>query len=224
MIFFDLDDTLLDYRATEKKAALALLNHSPEQFLPWWSRLAEHYYGEFLKGKISFDDQRRCRVKEIFGGAGISLDDPAADAAVKVYLEHFNGSETLFEDVLPALDRLSGRRLGIITNGDMIHQRAKLVHLGILGRFEVIVISEEVGVNKPDAGIFTWAARQAGEKVQDCIHVGDRLDNDALGAHAAGFKLGVWMTRENGATAGVEIPEGVTVIHALTDLPGLIGG
>ena len=225
MIFFDIDNTLLDYAVTEKKAALGFLHHfkgilpyPDEAFAALWSQLTTTHFNEFLKGQISFVEQRRRRVRDVFSGARVELSDDEADRTMRVYLDYFESSETLFPDAIPVLDALKNLRLGIISNGEPSHQRTKISHMGIAGRFEVIAISDEVGAAKPDAAIFHWAARQAGEAPEACWHVGDLLDTDALGAVSAGFQLGIWINRSGKPAEPISLPERVCEIHALAEL------
>jgi putative hydrolase of the HAD superfamily len=230
MIFFDIDNTLLDYPETEKRAALAFLHHYQGKlpyadgiFVPFWKHLTETYFNDYLKGNISFIEQRRRRIRDVFSGADIQLNDEEADQTMRVYLDYFESNESLFPDVLPVLDALKDRRLGIISNGEPSHQRTKINHLGIRERFEVIAISDEVGAAKPDAAIFHWAAAQAGLKPEACCHVGDLLDTDAMGAHASGFRLGIWINRSLLTAGPVQIPQGVCEINKLDELLPLLG-
>jgi putative hydrolase of the HAD superfamily len=130
----------------------------------------------------------------------------------------------LFDDVLPCLDALGDRRIGVITNGEDGPQRAKLAALGLDGRVEPVVCSGAVGVAKPDARIFGIACDAAGIPADRACYVGDRLRTDATGAARAGLR-GIWLDR-----AGVASPdelaeaeqEGVAVIRSLAAVPALV--
>jgi putative hydrolase of the HAD superfamily len=229
VIFFDIDNTLLDYTTTGDIAALCFLEHfkndlsyTADEFLPFWNQATEKYYDKFLQGQISFLEQRRCRVRDVFSRAGILLEDEMADSVVRIYLDAFEANTTLFYDVLPVLDALKNERLGIISNGEPSHQRHKLDRLGIRDRFGIIAISDEIGAAKPDPAIFLWATQQAGERPADCIHVGDLLDTDAIGAHTAGFSWGVWINREKKLTILSPLPDGVCEIHHFSEILSLI--
>jgi putative hydrolase of the HAD superfamily len=229
MIFFDIDNTLLDHATTESRAALGFLHHfdhtlpySDAAFVTLWRQLTETHFNAFLKGEISFIEQRRRRIRDVFSGADMVLDDLEADRTMQVYLDYFESNETLFPEVIPVLDALKDERLGIISNGDPVFQRTKLNHLGIVERFEVVAISDEVGTAKPEAGIFQWAAGQAGLKPEACVHVGDLLDTDALGACSAGFRMGAWVNREKILVDTSLFPEGVYEIYHLGELLPLL--
>ncbi|MBW8821153.1 MAG: HAD family hydrolase, partial [Streptomyces sp.] len=116
-------------------------------------------------------------------------------------------------------------RIGLITNGDLAAQTAKLRATGLLPRIEHVIASGEVGVAKPDAAIFARACEVFGVPQESAAYIGDRLATDALGASAAGL-LGVWLDRAGAATEeqlGAARAAGVPVIRSLGELPALLG-
>jgi putative hydrolase of the HAD superfamily len=79
-------------------------------------------------------------------------------------------------------------RLGIVTNGSGVAQRAKLAALGLEGLFAPLIISEEVGFRKPDARIFELAIADWGAPAEAVIFVGDDPVADIAGAAAVGMR------------------------------------
>ena len=219
MIFFDIDDTLLNNTAAERDAAAKFyflhretLKEPEDEFIDRWRTTTEHFIQRYISGELSFQGQRRERLRQIFGEK-ISLSDTEADSMFEAYLGFYESSWQLFPDVTACLAELDGTRLGIISNGNAVQQRKKLSSLEIFEKFATIVISEEVGISKPDPGIFEFACRKAGVTPSDCWHIGDDLRADALGSISAGLK-GIWLNR-NGS-------ESVTGIPAMTSLDQLI--
>ena len=86
--------------------------------------------------------------------------------------------------------RSAGIKVGVLTNGFAQIQRRKLSAIG----FEDIdvVVSEDVGVMKPDTGIFDVAAEQMALSPQSLLMVGNRYDSDVIGGNAAGWRT-VWL-------------------------------
>jgi 2-haloacid dehalogenase len=79
--------------------------------------------------------------------------------------------------------------LGIVTNGIVHVQKQRLSKSGLEPYFKFMVISDEVGVAKPDRRIFDFALNRAGQPVpENVLMVGDRLPADILGAQRAGIK------------------------------------
>lgn len=219
-IFFDLDETLLDHVNAERKAALDFharfrseLRQPAEDFAAQWHALAEQWFELYGKGKTTFEGQRRERLRAIFGAL---MSDSDADARFGTYIEVYERHWSIFPDVLPCLAALKGRRLGIITNGVPEQQLRKLQKLGIASHFSAVICSAEVGVAKPDPGIFHIAARRFQAEPQDCVYVGDRLETDAIAASKAGM-TGIWLQRGALPTA-----EGVLSISSLDALPKIV--
>ncbi len=95
----------------------------------------------------------------------------------------------LFPEVRTVLARLSGRyELGIISNFDR-RLRVILDELALTPLFRHVVISSEVGADKPDAWIFQEALRLAGAEPHEALHVGDEPAADWEGAERAGLHV-----------------------------------
>jgi HAD superfamily hydrolase (TIGR01509 family) len=77
-------------------------------------------------------------------------------------------------------------RLGLIANQGP-ECREHLKSLGLLDRFEVVALSEEVGLFKPDEGLFRTALSLAGVPATRALMVGDRPDNDVAPAVRLGM-------------------------------------
>lgn len=103
-------------------------------------------------------------------------------------------------DVLTYLKQ-KGFRMALVTNGWTRFQRMKLEKINISDFFEEILISQEVGIDKPNPAIFRMAADRLGLSVSDCLFVGDDPKIDISGARAAGMDC-LWITKgENTAGA-----------------------
>ncbi len=78
--------------------------------------------------------------------------------------------------------------VGLITNfNDGPMQRQKIRGAGLEGQFDGVYISGEVGVWKPEPGIFEYAANDLGVDPRDCVHIGNNVQSDVEGALAAGM-------------------------------------
>jgi putative hydrolase of the HAD superfamily len=89
--------------------------------------------------------------------------------------------------------RFAGFRLGIISNFDL-RLRDILKHVGVLDFFEQIIISSQIGADKPSPRIFQAAIERFGVEPQEMLHVGDDKVSDGDGAREMGmqtFILGV---------------------------------
>ncbi len=222
-VFFDIDDTLIDDAAATRAGAAGVfdkyrdrLDGADEHLMQRWNTLLDHHFNRFLRGETSFIGQRRARIRDLFGLAPGQMPDAEVDAVHTAYEECKEGARRLLPDAIETLDALAGFRLGVISNGSSTQQRQKLASVGIRDRFAVVVISGDIGVAKPQSEIFQAACDAVGASPSGCMHVGDRLDVDALGARDAGL-TGVWFDPRGRGGA----PAGVPTIARLSDLPAL---
>lgn len=235
VVLFDLDDTLFAHRESVEagirahRAALGgeLGAADPVSEFARWNALEEEHYHRYLAGEIDFHGQRRARARAFVAPYGIELDDTAAEAWFEDYLVHYENTWALHADVEGCFAAIAPRALGIITNGDLAFQSAKIVGTGLDALIPVtdVIASGEVGVAKPDARIFEIAAAHFGAAPAEACYVGDRLHTDAIGAARAGL-LGVWIDRAGVATEeqlAEAAAEGVPVIRTLAELPELLG-
>ena len=126
-------------------------------------------------------------------------------------------------EVLVAL-RSRGLRLAMVTNGDRDLQRRKARGSGLLPLFEHVVVSGQLGLGKPEPGIFHHALGLLGVEPDAAVMVGDSLARDVRGALGAGIRA-VWVER-SGAWSALEgpaprepLPAGA---HRIADLRGLL--
>ncbi|WEG07572.1 HAD family hydrolase [Microbacterium horticulturae] len=148
--------------------------------------------------------------------ATVGVDDPTAtEAAVRLHVQLESSAHELYPEAAEVLTALRSRGIltAIITNGPSAVQRAKLERVGLDG-FEAVIVSGEVGMEKPDAGIFRTALDRLGVDAAATVHVGDNQSADVAGASSAGLTA-VWINR-TGAEK-MSDPD-----HAITDLRGLL--
>ena len=234
---FDLDDTLLAHRAAVdlairnyRRALGPALAAGPDDVTESarWTALEELHYHRYLSGELNFEGQRQARARGFVDPYGVTLTDSEATHWFDTYFEAYRAAWHLHDDALACLDALDARspaaRIGIITNGELAFQTAKINTVGITDRVEHLVASGEFGYTKPDSRIFQHACERFGVAPADALYVGDRLATDALGAADAGL-TGVWLDRErNATTAQLEEARaaGVPVIHSLSELAALL--
>ncbi|KAF8068398.1 kin-1 [Scenedesmus sp. PABB004] len=109
--------------------------------------------------------------------------------------EHYTrpSAWALAPGAVPALERLRGAgvRLACVSNFDT-RLRPLLDDLGVAGLFDAIIVSAEVGAEKPNPVIFDAALARLGTRPGDAVHVGDDRRNDVWGARDAGVAAWLW--------------------------------
>jgi HAD superfamily hydrolase (TIGR01549 family) len=137
--------------------------------------------------------------------------------AVEVVLGGFRAQD-LYPDALPTLRGLreQGYRTAVIAN-QRTERKEQLRSLGV--EAEVMLMSGEMGVEKPDPAFFRMALRSLGAPHPGVVaYVGDRIDNDVRPAAAAGMRA-VWLRRGPwGVIPREEPPEAHLVVGSLAEL------
>ena len=90
--------------------------------------------------------------------------------------------------------------LGIVSNGNSYPET-----LGVEKYFQFVILAQNVGVEKPDPGIFHLAVERAGCLPDEFLYVGDSQEEDVLGARRAGIRV-AWYNRMN-AQLQPDIPQ-----------------
>ena len=95
----------------------------------------------------------------------------------------------IFEHTVPLLKELKKRGLlvGVITNGPSYLQNHKMDESGLREYCDIVVVSGDLGVHKPDKRIFELTAERLGLKCEECVYVGDHPINDIQGALSSGM-------------------------------------
>ena len=133
--------------------------------------------------------------------------------------------ESLQPDARRALEALAaGYRLGVLANQEA-WIRDTMARDGIDRFFDVWAVSGELGVEKPDPGIFEHALQEASVPAPRCAMVGDRLDNDIVAAKRHGMR-GVWLLRGEAPPHPTEeqLARVDASVRTLDELPAALGG
>jgi putative hydrolase of the HAD superfamily len=111
-----------------------------------------------------------------------------------------------------------GLKLGVISNGSTDSQNTKLEVMGIRHLFSVVLISEEVGIKKPDPRIFRMGLEKLAVNASEAIFIGDNPVLDVAGAMAVGIRA-VWLNcGEIEPPGDVHCPERITSFDQVVGL------
>lgn len=231
-IFFDLDSTLLDnthhhraledacHQVTERVPGLEaerLLKANQEV----WNLIRARIMTALMQGNMDSATATRETWRRTLAACGYE-DDATVELAAQAYQQAERRHYRLYDDVSGLVHALrqANMPLALITNGPSGMQRNKLNALGIERWFKAVAISGEVGVGKPNPGIFYMVLREMNFEPSDVWFVGDSLENDIAGANAAGI-TSVWLNRD-GALRDETTPKPDIEIGALTDFHSLL--
>lgn len=190
---FDLDETLLDrtgslrdFATWQAKGMLRTYVNDTDYFIERFIKLDEN--GMVWKDKVyaSLIDE-------------FNITDWSVDELLSTYLLTFcafckprNGAETAIREFAS-----HGFKIGLVTNGKTPFQERNFRTLGFTNWFDCVVVSEAVGMRKPERSIFEHACRIADADIEKSIFIGDNPNADMKGSKAAGMKT-IYVPRDPG--------------------------
>lgn len=194
-IFIDLDDTLLDtvhntvatLRELYADYELAGYFGSFDTFFNTFQTNNLNNWRLYERNQITKDDLIRNR----FIGAFRSVDEIDDNKALEInedYIERIVKKDTLIDGARELLDYLKPKyKISTISNGFTEMQFRKIESAGLSSYFHKVILSDEVGINKPHPGIFDYALRESGVKRENAIMIGDNYFSDIAGASDSGI-------------------------------------
>ncbi|GJM42012.1 MAG: haloacid dehalogenase [Ardenticatenaceae bacterium] len=221
-LLFDVDNTLLDFDKTE---AMALETSFAQHEIPFpaeakqrYHKINQIYWQRLERKEITPELLRIGRFQELFNELGIRFD---AESFATSYLKQLGQQAPLVAGAETVLESLNGRfQLGIITNGLADVQHPRLEKSGLKQHFSPIIISQEIGVSKPNPGIFDAAFAQMNQPAKaEVLIIGDSLSSDMTG----GINYGIdtcWFN-PNGKRTDLPITH---EISQLNQLPHILNG
>ncbi len=199
-IGFDLDGTLLDSDPAEEDAFVKMWefvtgNPCPDAALATYLEELEAISRAWDEGLVSANELGGPAIRRAAVKAGLHADPAQLPALEEIYLQVAASHGHLFPEVPLCLERLLGTLpLAILTNGPAELQRRKVEGAGLNRWVDVIHISGQTGVAKPDIAAFERLAAEVGCAPNRMAFLGDSAGSDILGASKAAMRT-VWINR-----------------------------
>jgi YjjG family noncanonical pyrimidine nucleotidase len=219
---FDADGTLFDYDAAE---IAAIAQTFAVYDLPYELAYGERYrqinhtfWQRFERQDVTLAELRVGRFQQLFAELGTAVD---VESFAQSYLSQLAAQSQLFPGAEALIRELHGRyRLALITNGLADVQFPRLERSGFRSCFEAVIVSDEVGVGKPDPAIFDVAfARMEWPTKEQVLIIGDGLTSDMQG----GINYGIdtcWLNLNGKSANGLPITYEISQLADLTKLLG----
>ncbi|HLB44010.1 MAG TPA: HAD family hydrolase, partial [Candidatus Limnocylindrales bacterium] len=188
-VLFDLDGTLLDRRETFRR-------HLGRQIGRFGDLFGGRSTAEQVERMVALDRNGETPRPQFYEQVEADLGLPGG-AAARLHDDfeaHFPETCVATSNAHRTLDRLrsAGLTLGLITNGRVLMQDRKIDRLDVRRFFDVILISEAVGIRKPDPRIFAAALDALGGIAPAAAaYVGDNPEPDVGGARRSGL-VAIW--------------------------------
>jgi HAD superfamily hydrolase (TIGR01549 family) len=200
---FDLDDTIYDHRnaclcglAALRSRYSALRTSSVGELEVEYDTFLNRLHPLTLGGQLDPQTARRERVRLLFSSHGEDLSAGEAHRRASAYRAAYLASERAIPGAPAVIRALSqaGYPIGVVTNNAVRGQRRKLKVCRVDQFVRALVISQAVGVSKPNPEIFRIALRRLGAFPRQTVMVGDSFESDVRGAQAAGLSA-IWFNR-----------------------------
>lgn len=221
LVLIDLDDTLFDYPKTEKTAfrntfeelgffvKSELSNDKKEEI---YEKVKDRYkdvnlqlWKDLEKGAVDKDRLKVVRFEKIIEEFDLKYDPYEMS---ELYLKKLGEGIFPFETTEKLCEYLHSKyKVGIVTNGIKEVQHSRIENSTIAKYIDKIIISDEVGVNKPDKRIFEYAMNyfEIMDK-SEVIMIGDSLGADIKGGQNAGIDT-CWVNLRNNVNDTGIIPK-----------------
>lgn len=189
-LLFDLDDTLLDFGATENEALHKLFAEQHIELTPeikaYYKKLNDRLWQEFELGKMEREEVVNSRFTLLFEHYGLKVDGAALEGRYRTFLSEghhlIEGAVELMQDIYEQFD------LYVVTNGESKTQYKRLKDSGLERYFKDVFISEEVGHQKPTKEFFDYVFSKIEPfDRESTLIVGDSLTADVTGGYNAGI-------------------------------------
>jgi 5'-nucleotidase len=210
-VLFDADETLFHFDAF--KGLQLMFSRFNVEFtvedFQQYQRVNKPLWVDYQDGRLTAKQLQNTRFETWAQKISVSTQRLNSD-----FLSAMADICTLLPGAQELIDTLTGRvNMGIITNGFTELQTIRLQKVGFGERFSPLVISEQVGLAKPDVGIFEHAFARMGHPARESIlMVGDNPHSDIQGGLNAGIDT-CWLNRH-----GENQPEGITPHYEVRSL------
>ena len=209
-ILWDVDNTLLDFKAAERVALQTCfarfgLGDCSDERIARYSELNTRWWKRLENGEVTKAQLLPGRFQEFFAAEGIPFTD--YDAFNDSYQLLLGETVVFFDHGYELVRDLKeqGLRQYAVTNGTLIAQRRKLRNSGLDKLFDGVFISEEVGAEKPSPDFFSTVLSAIGPcEKEELLLVGDSLTSDMRGGLWAGLPCCWYNPKGQPVPAGME--------------------
>lgn len=199
-IFFDLDDTIWNFSANSSKSLRKLYEISPilrklfpkiEDFIDTYHIHNSRLWDMYSKALVTTQQLKLERWRATLATRQFEVLTAVCEELDRNYLDILAQQTEMIPGVEEMLQKLTKTYLlGVLSNGFSKTQYKKLQYSGLQKYITRTIVSEEIGINKPDKRIFEYAIQETGA-TSPFIMVGDHPVTDILGALQAGWKA-IW--------------------------------
>jgi 2-haloacid dehalogenase len=189
-LFFDIDDTLLDFQATEKEALRALFAEQNMDLTAEderrYKEINQGLWNAYENGKIDRDEVLNTRFSTFFMHYDLKVNGSLLERKYRSYLEQ---GHQLIDGAMDLIIQLQPQyELYIVTNGVSKTQDRRLRDSGLYPYFKDIFVSEDTGFQKPMKEFFEYVFDRIPNYIpEQGLIIGDSLSADIKGGQISGL-------------------------------------
>lgn len=191
LFLFDLDDTLLDFKASERLSFELCLHDlgiktNIEKIFSDYQVINKALWKAIEAGTTTQEHLKVERFRKVFESHQIEIDPHVASLR---YLDTLPETVVLIDHAVETCEWLAEHgEIGIITNGIEYVQSKRINKSKIAPYISFVSVSEACGHAKPDVRFFEYSAKMAKKfSKEKTVIVGDRIEADIQGAHNFGI-------------------------------------
>lgn len=189
-VLFDLDDTLLNRDQAVDNIFLMIIEKCYGDVKPSVKKEMLKKFKEYDRRDYGYSD--KTKVFESLFDEFPPKFKLSSNSIQDFWNLHFPNCFSIKQSTINIVNEIKKQaEIAIITNGTAQRQRAKIMNTNLNRYFDMIFISEEVGISKPDRRIFELALNRLNVRPEDALFVGDDLAKDIGGCQNANLK-GIW--------------------------------
>jgi len=190
-LFFDLDNTLLDFHKSENTAIKQVLRQNDlpcdEETARLYSAINQTYWERFERGEMTKSEILVNRFKTLLE----KIDRQGNPEKIsKEYFLALSCGYDLIDGAMEVLERIkkAGYIICATTNGVSLTQYKRIKNSGLEKYFDYVFVSEDTGYQKPAKEYFDYAVANSTEKDKSKILIiGDSQSSDILGGINSGI-------------------------------------
>lgn len=191
VVLFDADDTLFDFKKSETHAFMKTMTEYDDFYdegihLKAYHEINTRIWKEFEMGEITQRELKVERFRRLKEALGLAF---APEEFADQYMHHLSHASFVYPEAEDLMKKLQGKyKMAIITNGLTQVQTRRIRNAPLARYFQDIVISEEIGISKPDPQIFAHTLAKLGhEEAGNVLMIGDSLTSDIKGGENYGM-------------------------------------
>jgi putative hydrolase of the HAD superfamily len=192
-LIFDYDGTL----SNRTESVYCFFNDYLRPFVP---QLSDIEFEAMVQDLMYFDvngiNEFDLRMPPFMDRYGHLFPEGFEEDFKKNFINKVWSYNVLKEETLEVLEKLKEKyKLALLSNGSSTVQHNKIDHVGIEKHFDVVVVSGDVGIHKPDPKLFEYTLDKLNVRADEAMMIGDVFSTDILGAVRAGIKT-VWLVED----------------------------